>query len=189
MTFDLAKAEGRRALLAWFVAETFEHRHLIEITGVSNATMQNWANRRLVEPLDLPDVARRRYSARMLIDVAIAAQLVDLGLTPAASFEAAFAATEQTLRLRDGPSEKMSRLSSDFRDFFALVHTGIQEAPPHRKTIFVRVGPFKEILKNIAIAPAYLLVAIGRLWFDAALKAFELKQAEAIGDDRKQRRA
>lgn len=63
----------------------FSNAQVVELTGVKEETLQNWAKRKIINPVIASPgrPGRREYSGRDLAAICIGLKLVDLGLPPA----------------------------------------------------------------------------------------------------------
>jgi hypothetical protein len=173
-------------LIEWFVTAPearFDHREVIVLADVSYTTMQNWHRRGLVATSSSAVDARRRYRAPALVTIATAARLVDQGVAPASAFMVANLVTEELFKNHFQPlitKDDPNALRLDFRDFFAATHilpATIEEPEP---VVQVMTGSLGEVMNAIAArsGAAHSVLAIGKIWFDLARRAYDLKRAQ-----------
>jgi hypothetical protein len=123
--FDLDKAEDRKAAITWLLSAheaIFDHREVIVLGDIDYLSMSNWSRRGFCPPLKVPHSDAPVYTGKKLVTIATAARLVEQGLTPSASFEAARLICEKMLtKYRDAVSDEPTGMP-DWRDYVAVVH-------------------------------------------------------------------
>ena len=173
--FDLNKAEDRKAAVTWLLSAheaIFDHREVIVLINIDYNWMNNWSKRGFCPPLKVSDGPA--YTGKKLVTVATAARLVEQGLTPSASFATARLICEKMLtKYRDEPTGM-----PDWRDYVAVVHVAPARVTGFRKKVLIDIGPPSEVFARPLSLPAYLVVAIGRIWFDIAARAHAGKQEQ-----------
>jgi hypothetical protein len=175
-------------LIEWFVTAPesgFDHREVIALAGVSYTTMQNWHRRGFVATSGSATDARRRYRADSLVTIATAARLVDQGIAPSSAFMVAHHVTKalftfhfDPLRTKDDPNAPW-RL--DFRELFAATHIVPETIERPEPFVLVMTGSLGEVMNAIAArsGAAHSVLAIGKIWFDLARRAYDLKRDKA----------
>jgi hypothetical protein len=176
--FDLNKAEDRKAAITWLLSAheaIFDHREVIVLVNIDYNWMNNWSKRGFCPPLRVPHSDGPTYTGKKLVTVATAARLVEQGLTPSASFAAARLICERMLtKYRDAVSDEPSGMP-DWHDYVAVMHVASARVTGFGKRVLIDIGlPFEVFARPLSL-PAYLVVAIGRIWFDIAARAHACK--------------
>jgi hypothetical protein len=182
MGFDLDKPEDRSSLITWFfssIDSSYDHREVIVLGDVDYMWMSNWAKRGYCPPLKIPDQGLV-YTGKKLVTIAMAARLVEQGLTPSASFDLANFACEFMLKKYEAPAPNEPTGMPDFRDFVAVVQLSPERLSGPRRAAWINVGPPAEVFAHLPLSTlAYSVLPIGRIWFAIAERAHLMKQEQA----------
>lgn len=176
----------------------FEHREVKELAGVSHGTMQNWASRKLIMPVEQPEPmppsglltssvvggTRRIYNGKLVAQIAIAARLIEQGVAATDGFITACAIMDRAFydhkdfRVDNEPPFTLI----DTAAFIAIAHI-VSGNRPGSWSVTVSVGPPDRVLAHVHDEDnprhASTLVKIGRIWVDLATRAYEMKHQAA----------
>jgi hypothetical protein len=182
------ESEQSPPLIEWFITApeaVFDHREVSLLADISYTDMQNWRRRNFFANYNSAPDANRRYRAEPLVTIATAARLVEQGVAPASAFLAAHLVNKELwtchfepLITKDDPNAPW-RL--DFRDFFAATHILPETIEQPERVVQIMTGSLILVMEAIAkrSGATHSVLAIGKIWFDLAQRAYDLKRVQA----------
>jgi hypothetical protein len=160
----------------------FTHADVVKLTGVTPTTLQNWSNRRVVEPVvaNPGRQGRREYTPLQVAAIGGCLDLIGWGVAPSLAFTLAQASlhsimqAEAESRLRDLEIDSLPVFHGAIEDYFSIIWGPIRE----RDLLPVRLVRKNELMDLDFTSRSLVIMPIGRMLVDMAERASALDAGE-----------